>query len=1060
MAIVSGSNQAIAQQQTQPQSQPQEQTQPRNANTYDYFGTPYDLNALKRKTWEGVNEYINKLPKGQKFKTDIENNIRKIFNGLSDGTITFDSDSNQFIDTRQGLVNLAKNDTVGWAAYHIFSNMGKDEDKYQDPVSKYKIKFDGQASIDNAIKMLLYNSDQEQINPFIDRDSYDKKAKKRSLKNRAKYVYDTLLPLTTREGWDKTFTDFSQEDFDRFYPIVQRAIQVISDGSMDAGDLAELTKLSSTLSWSRMFHTGDGYGDDTASNTTEQKAGEQVASTTSTSSTAGNATTATTTATSTGTAPVSVESFEAWMKRKYPKYSKVIKNAVSLKSSKSYGSWTDKALQDALSTLSNDELKTAFAGYLVNANWSLTSVKKIQDYFKKRGVTLSNNAFDKQYALTSILRAMHRKSLLTPIGGSYNGFFHVPGLDKDNTGIMWDSKGNSIRRVPLHIFPYWQKKVMDEYTRETGNNNTAELQKYFTKKAKEGGVLKAENGLGFNPPSSTMDDINLRNLLSWARINYGNTNRTDLKYSGQSKDFMDAYLPGWTPEQSRSLRDTNIIGNPTPTIRNAFNSHLEYVNSGKMVDDVRNAYTNWKNKNQQGTDEQFVKYYNDKVQALRDKSLTKFTGKYMDTGWTQFFDDFNELYNSRSANYGNPSTIGAQGNIKDIYGSAMFLRNPLAFDNDSDFSGLRKGTFGGGSSNAFWINNEGKLELRQDFMQPTAPETDVIGSLVAAPGQAPQGSTRTRTYTDALSGETRFGPSDGGKKKDNKFDLGAIGRDLSNSIKKNPLMYDVADWMTRHIANIKNEKQLLRDPMTVDPQNRQSPEHWNYYQRKLNNKEGTEMINNVSTPITPNADMAARQKLDAYRAYVKNYKNPGDIADHETGIKSLLQQIADNNFSADSRHKAAMENRKHFWDVKNYNDTVHATARVNQVENLAQLLQKFGMEQRAEEAQQQARRQTAIDSVLQGRYQNAVNAYKTGYKELHPNATESDMLADNDFVDTISKLIEQYGYDSYNYDYSSNKNPYEDFKPRTYGEIINEALGKAKQGGILVPKNKRFKGLK
>jgi hypothetical protein len=60
--------------------------------------------------------------------------------------------------------------------------------------------------------------------------------------------------------------------------------------------------------------------------------------------------------------------------------------------------------------------------------------------------------------------------------------------------------------------------------------------------------------------------------------------------------------------------------------------------------------------------------------------------------------------------------LGSQSNpqgISDVLGTTMNDRNALWFSGDNDSANLRQGTFTDDDENSgFWINNEGKLELR------------------------------------------------------------------------------------------------------------------------------------------------------------------------------------------------------------------------------------------------------------------------------------------------------------------------------------------------------------
>lgn len=141
-----------------------------------------------------------------------------------------------------------------------------------------------------------------------------------------------------------------------------------------------------------------------------------------------------------------------------------------------------------------------------------------------------------------------------------------------------------------------------------------------------------------------------------------------------------------------------------------------------MVGDVRTAYQNWLQTNPAGSYQDFVNFYNNKVQNVRDLSLTKFEKGYNNTEFQPLYDDYNWLYSSSATTFDpEKGLLGseANNNLNQIQGSTMFHRNALAFNGDEDSANLRLGTFidNDPTGTQFWINNEGKLELRDP--QPT-----------------------------------------------------------------------------------------------------------------------------------------------------------------------------------------------------------------------------------------------------------------------------------------------------------------------------------------------------
>lgn len=1063
-----------------PSPAPQEPTLTVGNGLYDFYGKKYNTDSLFKLAWDGFNDHINGLKKGLKYRTEYQNALRQILSGIADNTIVYDKATNEFIDSRQGLENSKDKDInkdyVGIMANYLYGLMDKGEE-YQDPNNKYKIKFNGQGAIDSALMKDIYNSDVEDVKTVIDRDQYDKKKKTRPITERSIFLAKLFQPYTTREGWQSKFSDFTDADFNYYSPFFIAAYNALRDKKLDPGDTAALSRLSQKLSWADMLHTGEGYGNagvsaqagqagqgDVVSLPTGQTAQVPQAEQSGYVGQGGS---------STPSIQIDQAQFEAWLNTKYPRRQpKDLGSAVTLKGRK-YGTWTNNTLLEALSTYSSSDLIRMFQKYMLTKDYQIGYEPKIQKYFSSRGMNISGDFFDKLHSVNAILTAMSKKGILTQVGNKFKGVYHVPGMDKNNVGMVWDSNRGTLRKMNLQDLPYWRDKVLKEYINELG----------AIQSTKNGGILKAAVGdkmPEINPPVSTSLSIPTTDaqkladyLLYFANINYGKPREgaTYLYGNDEQKklkdgNFLDAYLPGWVPELSSSARDKEAIGSPTPTIRQAFNKHLDYVKSKNIVKDVQNAYQNWKNVNPNGTYQQFVEYYNKKVQALRDKSLTKFDSKYMDAGWTEFFNDFNELYNSRTSSH-EGAGIGKQDNLKDYIASAMFLRNPLAFANEDDYDEYRRGLFDNADNSvSFWVDNEGKLKIYENNNPPADPLTNPTNSNPANPTNPDleQGDKKPEDKKNS-----KFSGTKGDDKKQNtKSDFLGL-KDKTKNI--SPLLYDALETGLRIAGNRTNAKNTQQDHIYKDPLEFWNNKRYDWFTRKANAEEGIQMVNKLSTPLTSDPDRAILQKYDAYRLFKKNYQDPSDKADHVTAMEGEKEQTKNSYLSAKDRRDVTWDNKYLNWGIDNTNKSIRAARVTADINSLANLIQMASYYDQIDRQEKKLRKEQAMEDVLQSNYQLAYNDLKDKFRSIpgYENATDSDFLADADFMNAVSDLIRQYKYEVNTQDYS--EDPYKDYVPRSYADIVENAfIGKkpkqteqpllGKRGGILIPKIKRFKTIK
>ena len=154
---------------------------------YTMYGKQYNFDELQRSADQGLAEHLAGLKRGSKDETQFRDAYNNIMMGIRDGSITYQD--GRFVDTKYGYHNSPDKDKnkdhYGLMANYIFGKMGRSPE-YVKPEDKTKTKWNGSASIGNALIRELYNSDSENIRDFIDVDAYDEATKKRGTTNRAR----------------------------------------------------------------------------------------------------------------------------------------------------------------------------------------------------------------------------------------------------------------------------------------------------------------------------------------------------------------------------------------------------------------------------------------------------------------------------------------------------------------------------------------------------------------------------------------------------------------------------------------------------------------------------------------------------------------------------------------------------------------------------------------------------------------------------------------------------------------------------------------------------------
>lgn len=487
---------------------------------YTIYGKQYDFDELQRTADRGLAEHLASLKRGRKDEAQFRDAYNNIMMGIKDGSITYQD--GRFIDTKYGYHNSSDKDKnkdyYGLMANYIFSKMGKSSE-YVKPEDKMKIKWNGSASIGEALKRELYNSDSENIEDFVDVDSYDENTKQRVVDKRSKKLSEAFSNVLSK--FDTLFTGYTKSDKTNAESDIGEAIKALDDGSIDAGDYLALSKAAKGLDYRGMFSREKEYVSPSQRSTgttrdvvtADESSGSQ--------------------------AQTQMQAFIDWVQKKYPMFSGTLRGSRSLATSKVYGPGTLQTLSTAMSNLSNNDLYRIVRSALSDSKYVFNNEQFIRDTFKD-----ADYGFLNPFGLQKALETLKEKGLLQPFGETALNMYYIPNTDNSarQTAWVWNDQDGTVQEMSYHDIPYWREKIKQEWL--TSNGGTTDNSYWASRYFKSGGILKAYAGSVMNR-TGIAKGIRGDNWLAIENTlaNQANTNLWDSYYNNQAID--DAIFGGF-----------------------------------------------------------------------------------------------------------------------------------------------------------------------------------------------------------------------------------------------------------------------------------------------------------------------------------------------------------------------------------------------------------------------------------------------------------------------------------------------------------------------------------
>ena len=533
---------------------------------YSFYDDQYDFNDLSRRVDSGLNNYISTFKRGKKYESEIREAVANLMAGVKDGTITFGNGRYNDSLGRYSNAEDKDKDVYGWAANYIYNNMSKSQ-KYAAPQDTSKKNWSNMA-LSQALVKDIFNSNQPNIDYFVDQDQLDPETNTRGTAVRAKMITD-WIDTKVNDQLFNGYTGYTNEDKQNFIRLAQEASAKLKENGADPEDYLFLSRAFPGIPWESLFRTG-------SKQTTQQGEADQGGLTQS--------------------------GFNEYLDQNWKRMSNDSSSFSLQNTTSKYGEWTQNQLISAIKGMDDQTLANYLVTAINNPNRDFGSEKI---FSKANGVPVSSQ----QLALT-ILQRMAAEGKLIQDKEKSNIYYIPELLSRDtNSGYYYDDNTKTIYKRSIRDIPYWQDQLWKWYSGDTSEPWTG---KYFTtaQYKKNGGIIKAQTGIKLNSNTSWYNDVFSKNLpyilqqlkskgqdyASWLNdmqsrhgemmAQAGNDWQNKAVKSDLVKQYQDLYKSGYNNEFANTPGGYNTMG-----ISNA-RAAARYDISGP----IRNS-GDWANKN-------------------------------------------------------------------------------------------------------------------------------------------------------------------------------------------------------------------------------------------------------------------------------------------------------------------------------------------------------------------------------------------------------------------------------------------------------------------------------
>ena len=217
-----------------------------NIQTYKYKDKNYKLSDFQESVGDGWEEYRTALKDEEKNRDALNQAYNYMLDGIANGTVTIKNGN--FYTTDQNI--LDNKDIFGQVTYYLKSQLGKSEE-YISPEEKRKVDFSNDAFRKN-FNNYVFNSDDFNLNDFIELDPLDEKTGKRETTNRINAIKEYLDQI----DFDRDFKNLDEPTRARYQKYIENAKKAISDNTISSNEYLDLSRLFGYGGqWDKIFTT-------------------------------------------------------------------------------------------------------------------------------------------------------------------------------------------------------------------------------------------------------------------------------------------------------------------------------------------------------------------------------------------------------------------------------------------------------------------------------------------------------------------------------------------------------------------------------------------------------------------------------------------------------------------------------------------------------------------------------------------------------------------------------------------------------------------------------------
>ena len=447
-----------------------------NIQTYKYKDKNYKLSDFQEGVGDGWEEYRTALKDEEKNRDALNQAYNYMLDGIANGTVTIKNGN--FYTTDQNI--LDNKDIFGQVTYYLKSQLGKSEE-YISPEEKRKVDFSNDAFRKN-FNNYVFNSDDFNLNDFVELDPLDEKSGKRGITNRINAIKDYLDQI----DFDRDFKNIDEPTRERYQKYIENAKKAISDNTISSNEYLDLSRLFGYGGqWNKIFTTEGTPAEPDKEETPAQEAPVQQ---------------------------TPQQMLDNFMVNEIPEFTGQ-ESEYELNTPK-FGRYTFQIWENIMKNINNKDLVRMMDLLNDNPNINLSNMKYVVESAKKTGAAKLRIAYpNNSQSRSFVLNTMKYRNLLTKIGDGLYMYYS----NRSPYALIWDEKQNKLYKKAARNVEYIVKSKLNEFNQTNGNTEGNWYKKYQqqdntseVESAKNGGVLKAQYGLNFNLAVGNNKDKNIK----------------------------------------------------------------------------------------------------------------------------------------------------------------------------------------------------------------------------------------------------------------------------------------------------------------------------------------------------------------------------------------------------------------------------------------------------------------------------------------------------------------------------------------------------------------------